>query len=80
MGIDQIEKEVREILIHQIDAGVLDDSNIMGTLRDDVLELVKGLMAIEERFQIEFDPDTTVDSISIKGIVEYIHKQQKHFA
>ncbi len=81
MNLDQIEKNVREILNRQID-GVLiedfvDDSDIIKILGSDLLEFVKALMAIEERFNIEFEHDTAIESITVKSIVEHIGKCQK---
>ncbi len=81
MNLDQIEKNVREILNRQIDGVVIedlvDDSDIMKILGSDLLEFVKALMAIEERFNIEFEHDTSIESITIESIVEHIGKCQK---
>lgn len=81
MNLAQIEKNVREILNRQIDGVVIkdfvDDSDIMEILGSDLLELVKALMAIEERFNIEFEHDTAIESITVESIVEHIGKCQK---
>ncbi len=81
MNLDQIEKNVREILNRQIDGVVIenfvDASDIMKILGSDLLELVKALMAIEDRFNIEFEHDTAIESITVESIVEHIGKCQK---
>jgi uncharacterized protein YxjI len=84
MSLDQIEKEVRKILVGQTDGIVAEDfhygSDILKASGNDLFELGKALMIIEDRFKIEFEQSTEIVSITIEDIIEHIEKRQKYVA
>ena len=78
--MNEIEQEVKEILVESIDKLALDKIKLTDTLEDlgaDSLDSVEIIMSLEEKYNIKVSEDVFSDIHTVQDIVDYIKKTNK---